>query len=107
MDVSDGIGFVWVIPPGFRLVLQCLGPITHEGAFIGIGLWCGEIKWQIPPAEDGWESHLQPIVRYPAPALATTERALTADYWISLRNLLAILFQRNNTSLQRAPVLLG
>ena len=67
MDVSDGIGFVWIVPPGFRIVVQCAGEITSEGTLIKIGSWCGDIKWHIPPAVNDPFSPLDPIVRYPVP----------------------------------------
>ena len=53
MEVEDGIGFVWTIPPGFRLVVQCVGPITkvanNDHARIRVGISGDGLRWVAAP----------------------------------------------------------
>jgi hypothetical protein len=67
-EVAQGIGFVWaILPAGSRLEVHCFGPVTHEGAFIRIGIRRGEIEWRDPPPVVRPGVDIESIVRYPAP----------------------------------------
>lgn len=49
MDVENGIGFVWIIPPGFRVAVKCVGPITRDGALVRIGISGAGFDWVALP----------------------------------------------------------
>ena len=66
LEVPGGIGFVWGIPPTFRLIIHCLKPITPDGATVKIGITSGEIVW-VYPTSDSKPGTLNPEGRYPIP----------------------------------------
>lgn len=65
LEVTNGIGFAWGIPPTFRLVVHCLRSPDSGPPQVKIGITSGQIEWVVPPNPNSGSPNVE--CRYPAP----------------------------------------